>query len=89
MYLLGDGREALNRDLIELKSKLDCLKMKYLKTYEIYIEKKKRYELLDRKWAERDGRLKVIKSEQKPKTQKQMTQEEILRLIGDLEDMCK
>jgi len=86
---LGDGREALHRDLVEMKRQLDHLKSLYLKIYVRYAEKKNRYEVLDRAWAERDGRLKKYKVAPKPKIQKQMSQEEILKLIADLEQMVK
>lgn len=86
---IADGREALLSDLIELKAKLDHLKSVYLKTELIYKEKKRRFERLDRAWAERDGRLRIIKTEPKPKVKKEMTQDEIMSLIGELEAMIK
>jgi len=86
--VLSDGMADLRKELINLKNQMDGLKQVYLKLEQEYLTKRARYEVIDRQWAERDGRLKVSKvSKEKPKEEKALTPEQLSNLIAELEDM--
>ncbi len=52
-----------------------------------YADLKRRYQTIDKEWALRDGRLKVIKDAPRPKKEKKLSQEEIEQLIDELSKM--
>jgi predicted nuclease with TOPRIM domain len=93
--LLTDGRKELKDDLKQLKKEMEVLLQVYYRLELDYKNKKKRYERIDREWALRDGRLKVVKEEAKAaetkleKQLKNMTQEEIDELVKELSELVK
>jgi hypothetical protein len=93
--LLTDGRKELKDDLKQLKKEMEVLLQIYYRLEQDYKGKKKRFERIDREWALRDGRLKVVKEEKEAKETamekklKEMTQEEIDELVKELSELVK
>jgi hypothetical protein len=87
--LLTDGKMELKREMKELRKEMDALRQIYLRLHEIYVDRKRRYEAIDKEWALRDGRLKVIQGGKstEPKKRRQMTQDQINDLIAELEGL--
>lgn len=87
--LIEDEKIVLARELRKLKDEMESLKQTYLRLDIIYKTKKLRYEEIDKSRAMKDGRLRVVKPTVKPKEEKKLTQEQIMSLIDELNELVK
>lgn len=84
VLLLTDGRRELKQELTQRKKELETLSQLLHRLESEYFYLKHRYQTIDREWALRDGRLKVIKAEKAPKSSPRLTQDEINALIEEI-----
>jgi hypothetical protein len=90
ILLIEDEKVVLAREMKKLKAEMDSLKQTYLRLDVTYKEKRSRYEQIDKKRALTDGRLKVVKSTTKKETkQEPMTQDQVDKLLKELQDLIK
>jgi hypothetical protein len=90
MLLIEDEKVVLAREIKKLKDEMDSLKQTYLRLDVIHKTKKQRYEEIDKRRALTDGRLRVVKTITKKETkQEPMTQEQINKLLDELNDLIK
>jgi hypothetical protein len=88
MKLIEDRKITLAKQLRHMQARMYYLRLAANLIECQYKEKKQEYEALDKERALIDGRLRKIKVEAKaPKPPKQLSQEELLDLIKELEDM--
>ena len=89
VLLLTDGRAELKAELRHRKNELETLSQLIHRLESEYSDLRTRYQEIDKAWALRDGRFKVIKATPKEKKPKNLTQEEINRLIEELTEMAQ
>jgi chromosome segregation ATPase len=87
VLLLTDGRRELRTELKSRRNELETLSQLLHRLEEEYGDLKRRYQTIDKEWALRDGRLKVVTAEPRPKKEKKLTQEEVEQLIEELSKM--
>jgi hypothetical protein len=90
ILLIEDEKVVLAREMKKLKAEMDSLKQTYLRLDVTYKEKKVRYEYIDKKRALTDGRLRIVQPTTKKETkQEPMTQDQVDKLLKELQDLIK
>jgi len=90
ILLIEDEKVILARELKKLRDEMDSLKQTYLRLDVIYKAKRSKYEEIDKRRALTDGRLRVVKTITKKEVkQEPMTQEQINKLLDELNDLIK
>ena len=88
---IEDEKLVLHRDIVKLKNELFALKQIYLRLDTEYKVKKKRYEKIDKQRALVDGRLHIVKPNEKAEKNpfSHMSQDEINNLVEELKELIK
>lgn len=85
---IEDEQVKLKRELKHRRKELDTIDQLRHRLYSEYTTMKRHYEIVDKRRALIDGRLRVVVSNVTPKTSpKHLTQEQVNSLIEELENM--